>query len=62
MTSTQVDREALNYGFRLEHLEIDGVQVWQWQRGLRHSPPFLSEDAARSWMDHALRTASLFNN
>ena len=62
MTSVQIDREAGNFGFRLERVEMDGVTVWQWQRGQRHSPPFLNADAARSWMDEALRTASLFND
>jgi hypothetical protein len=62
MTSVQIDRQAENFGFRLENVEMDGVTVWQWQRGQRHSPPFLNADAARSWMDEALRTASLFND
>jgi hypothetical protein len=62
MTSVQIDRQAEHFGFRLEHMEMDGVVVWQWQRGRRHSPPFLNADAARSWMDEALRTASLFND
>jgi hypothetical protein len=62
MTSVQIDREAGNFGFRLEQVEMDDVMVWQWQRGQRHSPPFLNADAARSWMDEALRTASLFND
>jgi hypothetical protein len=62
MTSVQIDRQAENFGFRLEQTEMDGVNVWQWQRGQRHSPPFLNADAARSWMDEALRTASLFND
>jgi hypothetical protein len=62
MTSVQIDREAENFGFRLERVEMDGVMVWQWQRGQRHSPPFLNAAAARSWMDEALRTASLFND
>ena len=54
--------KIVNYGFRLEQTEIDGVRVWHWQRGQRRSPPFLNEDAARSWMDERLRTASLFND
>jgi len=62
MTSVQIDRQALNFGFRLEAVEMDGVVVWQWQGGQRHSPPFLNQDAARSWMDEALRTASLFTD
>ena len=62
MTSVQIDRQAENFGFRLENVEMDGVMVWQWHRGRRHSPPFLNADAARSWMDEALRTASLFND
>jgi hypothetical protein len=62
MTSLQIDRQALNFGFRLEEVEIDGVAVWQWQRGQRRSPLFSNEDAARSWMDERLRTASLFND
>jgi hypothetical protein len=62
VTSAQIDVEALHFGFRLAETEVDGVHVWQWERGERHSPPFLDVDSARSWMDTALRTASLFNN
>jgi hypothetical protein len=62
VTSAQIDRQALHFGFRLEETEVDGVHIWQWQRGDRQSPAFLNADAARSWMDTALRTASLFNN
>jgi hypothetical protein len=62
MASVQIDGEAEHFGFRLEQEEVDGVVIWQWRRGQRHSPPFLNADAARSWMDEALRTASLFND
>jgi hypothetical protein len=62
MTSLHIDMQALNFGFRLQEVEIDGVAVWQWQRSQRRSPFFLNEDAARSWMDERLRTASLFND
>ena len=62
MTNVQVERRAEHLGFRLEEVEMDGVLVWQWRRGQRHSPPFLNADAARSWMDEALRTASLFDD
>jgi hypothetical protein len=62
MTSLQVDRHALNFGFRLEEDETNGAMVWQWQRGQRRSPRFSNEEAARSWMDERLRTASLFND
>ena len=62
MTSVQIDHQALDFGFRLVEVQMDGVMVWQWHRGRRHSPPFLNKDAARSWMDEAIRTASLFND
>jgi hypothetical protein len=62
VTNVQVERRAEHLGFRLEEVEMDGVLVWQWRRGPRHSPPFLNADAARSWMDEALRTASLFDD
>jgi hypothetical protein len=62
MASVHIDHQAETLGFRLEEVEMDGVMVWQWQLGQRHSPPFLNADAARSWMDEALRTASLFND
>ena len=62
MTNVQVEQRAEHLGFRLEEVEMDGVRVWHWQRGQRHSPPFLNADAARSWMDEALRTASLFKD
>jgi hypothetical protein len=62
VTSAQIDRQALHFGFRLAEIQVDGVRIWQWERGDRHSPPFLNADAARSWMDSALRSASLFNN
>ena len=62
MTNVQVERRAEHVGFRLEEVEMDGVLVWQWRQGQRHSPPFLNADAARSWMDEALRTASLFDD
>ena len=62
MTQVHAEHEASNLGFRLESFDVDGVRVWQWHRGSDHSwPMFLSEDAAVTWMDHALRTASLFN-
>jgi hypothetical protein len=62
VTNVQIERRAEHLGFRLEAVEMDGVLVWQWRRGQRHSPPFLNADAARSWMDEALRTASLFDD
>jgi len=62
MTTVEVDSQAHHFGFRLEEVEIDGVMVWQWRRGQRHSPPLLNVEAARWWMDRALRTASLFND
>ena len=62
MTLVQAEQKASNLGFRLDAYDVDGVQVWRWRRGSDDSwPEFLSEDAAVAWMDHALRTASLFN-
>jgi hypothetical protein len=62
MTQLQAEQEATNLGFRLDTCNSAGVQVWQWRRGSDASwPEFLSENAAVAWMDHALRTASLFN-
>ena len=62
MTSVQIDKQAQDFGFRLSGVFIDGLMVWHWRRGQRHSPPFLNVEGARSWMDEALRTASLFND
>jgi hypothetical protein len=62
MTSVHIDRQALDFGFRLVEVQMGGVTVWLWQRGRHHSPPFLNEDAARSWMAESLRRASLFND
>ena len=62
MRSIRIDRQALIFGFRLEQVDIDRVTVWQWKRGQRQSPLFRNENAARSWMDERIRTASLFND
>jgi len=62
MLQMHAERKASDLGFRLDSYNVDGVKVWQWRRGSDGSwPQFLSEDAAMAWMDHALRTASLFN-
>jgi hypothetical protein len=62
MTLLEVERQAAGLGFRLEQIEVDGVQVWTWRRGNdRNWPAFLNQEAAMSWMDYGLRTASLFN-
>ena len=62
MTLTDVQAHASELGFELDELDIDGMRVWQWRRGSdTHWPTFLDHDAAMSWMDDGLRTASLFN-
>jgi hypothetical protein len=62
MLQMHPEHKASDLGFRLDSYNVDGVQVWRWRRGSDGSwPEFLSEDAAMVWMDHALRTASLFN-
>jgi hypothetical protein len=64
MTQTSVELEALKYGFHLEQIEVDQTLVWQWRRPgtLHDSPMFLDEAQASSWMDHAIRTATLFDD
>ena len=62
MTQLDAEREASNFGFTLETFEVDGIQVWRWRRGIDHDwPEFMSEVDALAWIDHGLRTASLFN-
>ena len=63
MTATQVRSGAQQLGFELEEVAVDAdLLMWTWCRGNDRSwPAFPSQAAALSWMDHALRSASLFN-
>ena len=64
MTKSEVRFRASRYGFRLQRHEVDGAVLWEWRRGhnVHDWPQFLDETAAVSWMEHEIRSGTLFNH
>ncbi len=62
MVTVDVEERASEYGFALEPVVRDGIEMWAWRRSPDDRLPcFVTKRAALEWMEGRFRRAVLFD-